>query len=510
MPTTGDIGVLQFGNDSKWHYVFLTPGVLSTLAFDSNVVPTLKDIGALDGSVPINPTSQDTIDDPRTREIRRYTQQWINGQIAIETRLKDLRGEITSLKNFLHGDTLTDLARSTLVEIERKARFRAAVRAVGATLEATPGATSADGTWPLLSSFEVQALSSFWQDGPSMTVIAGLATALAGKTSPADVDAKISVAMAGLSTDTLATLSALAAELANHESMEATILAAVSTEATARASADTSEATARTAGDATNASALTAESSARLSADNTENARAVSAENTIAASVSTEATARASADATNATAITTETAARASAISSEASTRASADTTNANAIAAETTARGAADASEASTRAAADTANASAVSVEATTRATADTTLTTAVNGKEPAITAGTTLQYWRGDKTWQTLPTYGATIQNLTPSANFTITPAAGSSPTRTFTFVASSTNLVTATLGETSIAQASELTIINTSATTSFYVTDTAGVSEASGNFTVGPQDSISFVYGTDRWIEVGRSNN
>ena len=25
---------------------------------------------------------------------------------------------------------------------------------------------------------------------------------------------------------------------------------------------------------------------------------------------------------------------------------------------------------------------------------------------KEPAITAGTTTQYWRGDKTWQTLPT--------------------------------------------------------------------------------------------------------
>jgi hypothetical protein len=29
-------------------------------------------------------------------------------------------------------------------------------------------------------------------------------------------------------------------------------------------------------------------------------------------------------------------------------------------------------------------------------------------NGKEPAITAGTTAQYWRGDKTWQTLPTGG------------------------------------------------------------------------------------------------------
>jgi hypothetical protein len=29
------------------------------------------------------------------------------------------------------------------------------------------------------------------------------------------------------------------------------------------------------------------------------------------------------------------------------------------------------------------------------------------INTKEPTITAGTTSQYWRGDKTWQTLPTY-------------------------------------------------------------------------------------------------------
>jgi hypothetical protein len=31
-------------------------------------------------------------------------------------------------------------------------------------------------------------------------------------------------------------------------------------------------------------------------------------------------------------------------------------------------------------------------------------------NGKEPAITAGTTAQYWRGDKTWQTLPVLAIT----------------------------------------------------------------------------------------------------
>lgn len=35
------------------------------------------------------------------------------------------------------------------------------------------------------------------------------------------------------------------------------------------------------------------------------------------------------------------------------------------------------------------------------------TTITNLIGTKEPAITAGTTAQYWRGDKTWQTLPVY-------------------------------------------------------------------------------------------------------
>jgi hypothetical protein len=35
------------------------------------------------------------------------------------------------------------------------------------------------------------------------------------------------------------------------------------------------------------------------------------------------------------------------------------------------------------------------------------TTIATSIGTKEPIITAGTTSQYWRGDKTWQTLPIY-------------------------------------------------------------------------------------------------------
>lgn len=43
-------------------------------------------------------------------------------------------------------------------------------------------------------------------------------------------------------------------------------------------------------------------------------------------------------------------------------------------------------------------------SAEAVARAAADSALTTAVAGKEPTITVGTTAQYWRGDKSFQTL----------------------------------------------------------------------------------------------------------
>jgi hypothetical protein len=43
------------------------------------------------------------------------------------------------------------------------------------------------------------------------------------------------------------------------------------------------------------------------------------------------------------------------------------------------------------------------------------TTITTLIGTKEPAITAGTTAQYWRGDKSWQTLPIYSLPIASAT-----------------------------------------------------------------------------------------------
>lgn len=41
MSTAGDIAVLQFGGDSKWHWIFLTPSVPSTLSFDASTTAAL-------------------------------------------------------------------------------------------------------------------------------------------------------------------------------------------------------------------------------------------------------------------------------------------------------------------------------------------------------------------------------------------------------------------------------------------------------------------------------------
>jgi hypothetical protein len=43
------------------------------------------------------------------------------------------------------------------------------------------------------------------------------------------------------------------------------------------------------------------------------------------------------------------------------------------------------------------------------------TTVTDLIGTKEPAITPGTTAQYWRGDKTWQTLPSYSLPTASTT-----------------------------------------------------------------------------------------------
>lgn len=55
------------------------------------------------------------------------------------------------------------------------------------------------------------------------------------------------------------------------------------------------------------------------------------------------------------------------------------------------------------------------------------TSISTLIGTKEPAITAGTTLQYWRGDKTWQTLPTYNLAPYLTSATAATTYVPYTG-----------------------------------------------------------------------------------
>lgn len=54
------------------------------------------------------------------------------------------------------------------------------------------------------------------------------------------------------------------------------------------------------------------------------------------------------------------------------------------------------------------------VGLETTTHAEATYATITTVNGKEPTITSGTTSQYWRGDKTWQTLDKASVGLGNV------------------------------------------------------------------------------------------------
>ena len=49
-------------------------------------------------------------------------------------------------------------------------------------------------------------------------------------------------------------------------------------------------------------------------------------------------------------------------------------------------------------------------------------TVTTALSGKEPTITAGTTGQYWRGDKSWQTLNATAVSLGNVTNESKATM----------------------------------------------------------------------------------------
>lgn len=53
MSTPGDVAILQFGSDDKWHYAFLTPSQLSTLTFNTGAgTAALTSVGSATGNLP--------------------------------------------------------------------------------------------------------------------------------------------------------------------------------------------------------------------------------------------------------------------------------------------------------------------------------------------------------------------------------------------------------------------------------------------------------------------------
>jgi hypothetical protein len=63
--------------------------------------------------------------------------------------------------------------------------------------------------------------------------------------------------------------------------------------------------------------------------------------------------------------------------------------------------------------------------------------------------------------------------------------------------------------TLSETGARDGMTLTVVNVSANVANFA-DTSGVSETAGAFAAGQWDAIQYQYITDRWVELGRSNN
>lgn len=90
------------------------------------------------------------------------------------------------------------------------------------------------------------------------------------------------------------------------------------------------------------------------------------------------------------------------------------------------------------------------------------TTVTNALAGKEPAIDAGTTSQYWRGDKTWQTLDAAAVGLGNV---PNVDATNRANHTGTQTASTISNFDAAVNALIGVAEIS-ADQLTGTKTSA--------------------------------------------
>lgn len=113
-----------------------------------------------------------------------------------------------------------------------------------------------------------------------------------------------------------------------------------------------------------------------------------------------------------------------------------------------------------------------------------------------------------------QTSPTATADINGIVRLRKQAETTSAGANtitPTHSYIEITPSGGTPNAvTLGEGSAQEGDTLTIVVVSGVQTVSMSDTAGVQEMAGNFSMGIWDSISFIYVGDRWVENRRSNN
>lgn len=103
-------------------------------------------------------------------------------------------------------------------------------------------------------------------------------------------------------------------------------------------------------------------------------------------------------------------------------------------------------------------------------------TITTALSGKEPTITSGTTSQYWRGDKSWQTLDKASVGLGNV---ENTALSTWAGSSNITTVGTIGSGTwqgSSISSTYIDSAIARLASPTFTGTANAERFSVDSTA----------------------------------
>ncbi len=102
-------------------------------------------------------------------------------------------------------------------------------------------------------------------------------------------------------------------------------------------------------------------------------------------------------------------------------------------------------------------------------------------------------------------------TVQAVTVADNGAGSAAANTlQPTRNYaSFTCSDANGCDITLSETGAVDGVVVRITNVSANVCNFA-DTAGVTELAGAFAMGQYDTLTIMYATDRWVELGRSNN